>query len=201
MGKIKTWADFASLTSDIIEPRIPANPAVAERAAALVKGKTDRWDRIRAITEFVQKEITYLSLTLEKDSLAGYRPHVPGEVLQGKLGDCKDKATLVVSMLRSIGEKAFVVLLYAGNPKAVSQDWPSQSFNHAIVAIAADESVPAQWPQIDGGTLGKLVLFDAIQPTDAPWAYCPRAIKAVSASWWQESRAGTGQVSPRYTGK
>jgi hypothetical protein len=171
-GKVKTWADFASLTADIIEPRVPASAAVAEKAASLVKGRNNRWDRIRAITEFVQKEITYLSLTLEKDSLAGYRPHPPEEVLQGQLGDCKDKATLTVSMLRSIGEKACVVLLYAGNPTAVDQDWPSQSFNHAIVAIAADESVPSHWPQIDGGPLGKLVLFDATA-ADTPLGLLP----------------------------
>jgi hypothetical protein len=160
-GRVKTWTDFAGLASDIIEPRIPASTAVAEKAALLLKGKTNRWDRIRAVAEFVQKEIIYLSLTLDKDSMAGYRPHPPEEVMQGGLGDCKDKATLMVSMLRSIGEKSWVVLLYAGNPRAVIQDWPAASFNHAIVAIAADESVPSHWPQIDGGSLGKLVLFDA----------------------------------------
>jgi hypothetical protein len=171
-GKVKTWTDFANLTADIIEPRIPASAAVAAKAALLVKGKTDRWDRIRAVTGFVQKDVTYLSLTLEKDSLAGYRPHPPEEVMQCRLGDCKDKATLVASMLRSIGEKAWVVLLYATNPRAVDQDWPSATFNHAIVAIAADESVPTHWPQIDGGPLGKLVLFDATAE-DTPLGILP----------------------------
>jgi hypothetical protein len=171
-GRVKTWTDFAGLASDIVEPRIPASPAVAEKAASLVKGKANRWDRIRAIAEFVQKEITYLSLMLDKDSMAGYRPHPPEEVMQGRLGDCKDKATLMVSMLRSIGEKSWVVLLYAGNPRAVNRDWPALSFNHAIVAIAADEAVPTHWPQIDGGALGKLVLFDATDE-DTPLGILP----------------------------
>jgi Domain of Unknown Function with PDB structure (DUF3857)/Transglutaminase-like superfamily len=171
-GRVKTWTDFAGLASDIIEPRIPASPDVAEKAASLVKGENNRWDRIRAVAEFVQKEITYLSLSLDKDSMAGYRPHAPDEVMQSRLGDCKDKATLMVSMLRSIDEKAWVVLLYAGNPRIVNQDWPALWFNHAIVAVAADEAVPAHWPQIDGGALGKLVLFDATEE-DTPLGVLP----------------------------
>jgi hypothetical protein len=173
-SKIQTWADFADMTADVIEPRIPASAAVAEKAASLVKGKTGRWDRIRAITEFVQKEISYLSIMLDKDSLAGYRPQAPDQVMQCRLGDCKDKATLVVSMLRSLGEKAYVVVLNSGNPTVVDQSWPAQVFNHAIVAIAADESVPSHWPQVDGGSLGKLVLFDATDE-DTPLGVLPES--------------------------
>jgi hypothetical protein len=161
---IQTWADMASLSADVIEPRIPGGPDVKAKAEALVAGKTNRWERIRALSEFVQKEITYLIVTLDKDYLAGYRPHPASEVLQNRFGDCKDKAALFVSMLRAIGEDGRVVLVFSGDPKAVRPDWPSASFNHAIAAVPADDAVPAGWPVVDAGALGRLVLFDATDP-------------------------------------
>ena len=173
-GRLETWGGFASLAADIIEPQIVASETVATKATALVTGRTGRWDRIRAVTEFVQKQIAYLSVSLGEDSLAGYRPHLPAEVLKNGLGDCKDKATLTAALLRQLGEKSWVVLVNAGNPCHVALEWPSASFNHAIVAIAAGDDAPAGWPQVDGGVLGKLILFDATDPS-VPLGVLPEA--------------------------
>ncbi len=162
---IQTWGDLARLATDVIEPRIAGDASVATKAQAVVAGKTARWDRIRALSEFVQKEITYLSVVLEKDYLTGYRPHPASEVLLNRFGDCKDKAALLVSMLRAIGEDGRVVLVFSGDPKAVRPNWPSASFNHAIAAVPADDTVPAAWPVVDGGPAGRLVLFDATDPS------------------------------------
>jgi hypothetical protein len=161
---IQSWSDMAGLAAGIIEPRTLAGADVKTKAESLVAGKIGRWDRIRALTEFVQREITYLSVVLDPDYLAGYRPHPAGDVLRNRHGDCKDKATLLVSMLRSLGDEGHVVLVFSGNPKAVQPDWPSARFNHAIAAIAADDNVPAGWPTLDAGPLGRLVVFD---PTDS----------------------------------
>ena len=161
---IQSWPDMAGLAAGIIEPRTLAGADVKAKAESLVAGKTARWDRIRALTEFVQRDITYLSVVLDPDYLAGYRPHAATEVLQNRHGDCKDKATLLVSLLRSLGDEGHVVLVFSGNPKAVQPDWPSARFNHAIAAIPADDAVPAGWPVVDAGPLGRLVVFD---PTDS----------------------------------
>jgi hypothetical protein len=134
------------------------------KAAGLIAGKSSRWGRIRALTEFVQKEVSYLAVVLDTDYLAGYRPHATDEVLRNRFGDCKDKASLLVSLLRCIGEDGFVVLAAAGNPKAIEPSWPSARFNHAIAALPADEAVPASWPTIDAGPLGRLVVFDPTDP-------------------------------------
>jgi hypothetical protein len=169
---LQTWHEFAGVTSDIIEKQITPAPTVSEQAAALTKNKTERWERIQAIGEFVQKQINYFSVSLDRDSLAGYRPHKPADSLKTRLGDCKDKASLMAGLLRACGEKGYVVLVFSGNPGAIHQEWPSASFNHAIVAIPADDHTPARWPKVDGGPLGPLVLFD---PTDdrVPLGFLP----------------------------
>lgn len=168
----RTWRDLGGRVAAVIEPRIVVDENVkriANRVAATAPAAspndrdTSRWARIRVIGRYVQHEIRYLSLTLEKDSLAGYRPHAPADVAQRGVGDCKDKAVLVAALLRSLGDRAYIVLVNEQNPCALSPDWATANFDHAIVAVAADADVPKDWPQIDAGILGKLVPFD---PTD-----------------------------------
>ena len=69
-----------------------------------------------------------------------------------KYGDCKDKATLLVTMLRAAGIPAYVALLNAGARMDVPAELPGMGlFDHAIVyvpAIAAKGSqaaMPAVW--------------------------------------------------------
>ena len=162
--RFKTWPEFAQMTAGIIEPKIQITPEIKACAEKLVASRTTRWERVRALTEFMQREITYLAITLDKDSLAGYRPHTAAEVLRDRFGDCKDKATLLTALLRSIGDNGYVVLVYSGNPRVVPADWPSACFNHAIAAIPADADTPAGWPVVDAGELGRLVLFDPTHP-------------------------------------
>lgn len=163
-GRSRSWADIAAIASAVIEPRIVVSPDVQRQADVRVAGKTSRWERIRALTEFVQKDIAYLAVSIDKDYLAGYRPHMPSDVLKNRYGDCKDKSALLAALLRAIGEEANVVLVHAGNPKTVRADWPAAVFNHAIVGLTAGDAVPARWPVTDAGPNGRLVLFD---PTDA----------------------------------
>jgi len=163
--QLKTWRDFSQIAAQIMDPRLDSGGAVKTEADLLVALKTARWDRIRALCEFVQKEIVYLAITLDKDSVAGYRPHPAAEVLRNRFGDCKDKATLLVSLLRASGEDGRVVLLMAADPSYVTEEWPSAQFNHAIAAIPADADTPAGWPVTDAGPLGKFVIFDPTDPT------------------------------------
>jgi len=159
-----SWGRLAGAIAELVEPRAAVTPDVKAVAVELAQGKPTRWERIRALTEFVQKKIIYLSLTLDKDSLAGCRPHPAADVLRDRLGDCKDKATLLVAMLRAIGDDGRVVLVSAGAPLAVDREWPTNNFDHAIVGIAVDADAPDWWPIAQFGALGRLVLFD---PTDS----------------------------------
>lgn len=158
-----TWAELAGTVSGIMEPKIAVTPEIKAKAAALTVGKNSRWDRIGALTEFVQRDINYLSITLDTDYIAGFRPHAAAEVLDHRYGDCKDKATLLTALLRAMGERCYPVLVTAEDRSAISANWPTIQFNHAIVAIAADADVPAAWPVVDAGALGRVVIFD---PTD-----------------------------------
>lgn len=162
-SEIATWPSTAVLAASLVDDRIVVSPEVKRQAEALVGGHAGRWDRIRALTEFTQEKIVYLSLLDGTDSLAGCRPHLPSEVLASRFGDCKDKAALLVALLRAIGDDGRVLLVKAGDPNAIDPQWPSLLFNHAIVAIPA-AGAPLSWPRVDGGALGPMVVFDPTNP-------------------------------------
>lgn len=160
-----SWASLAGDISGVFAPALKADQVLRAKATELTAGKTDRWSRIRALCEFAQRDIRYIHIRLGSDYLSGYRPHGAAEVLKNRYGDCKDKASLLVAMLDVIGERAHMIVVNSGNPKAVLENWPSPKwFNHAIVGIAAAPAMPDHWPVSDAGALGRIVIFDPTDP-------------------------------------
>jgi hypothetical protein len=135
-----------------MDPKAVATPALTAEAKRLA-GPGDFWSRIEPICQFVQKQITYLEIVIDTDSMAGYRPHPAGEVLKNRYGDCKDKAVLLCTMLRAVGVESRVMLVDSGEPMGNMLDWPSASFNHAIVAITCreGENPPPGWTVVRAG--------------------------------------------------
>jgi cellulose synthase operon protein C len=73
---------------------------------------------------------------------SGYCPAEPDQVLERKYGDCKDKSTLLIAMLRSVGVKAEAVLVLTANAGAIDPGFPNLGFNHMIAkATLSDGSV------------------------------------------------------------
>ena len=157
----KAWSDVVRLVRLQMDPQAASSPEINATATRLV-GSGDLWKRIEPICHFVQKEIVYLSITIFTDSMAGFRPHPATRVFGDRYGDCKDKATLLCTMLEAVGVEGHVMLVNYGAPKQNSPEWPSAQFNHAIVAIRATEAPPPGWTSVRSGG-EDYVLFD---PTD-----------------------------------
>ena len=62
------------------------------------------------LAEFVQQDIRYVGIEL---GIGGFQPHPAPDVFSHRYGDCKDKATLVRTMLREIGVDSYYVLINA----------------------------------------------------------------------------------------
>lgn len=154
------WAELAEFQSRFYAEKAVVTKEIQAIADAETLGKKGRWDRVRALTHYVQKKVTYLAVTEDKDVFAGYRPHTAAEVAERKLGDCKDKVTLLMALLRAVGEDAIPTLVAAGMPAGVDPSWPANDFNHVIVALPGDSDVPAWWPTVKGPDQSVFVLFD-----------------------------------------
>ena len=115
------------------KPHLDASvPAMKERVDELIAGaKTDQ-EKIQAIFNHVAKNIRYMGLTPEKDR-PGFEPHDVSLTFGKKYGVCRDKAALLVSLLRGAGLNSFPVLINVGSK--MDFEVPDPFFNHAIVCV------------------------------------------------------------------
>jgi hypothetical protein len=99
---------------------------------------TERASVVRALFDFVSREVRYMGAMAESEA-PGYEPHDVSLTFDNRYGVCRDKAALLVAMLRMAGIDAWPVLINVGPRK--DPDVPQPYFNHAIVA--ADSGDPA----------------------------------------------------------
>lgn len=131
-----SWSGIALFYWNLSRDRMEPSEEVARMAARLTDGLVQPADKARALFEFAQKEINYVSISLD---IGGWQPHPSGEVLHYRYGDCKDKATLAVAMLRSVGLEGYPALIRTRDVGLLDRDNPMLGFNHAILAIPSDD--------------------------------------------------------------
>jgi hypothetical protein len=74
-------------------------PEMRSTVQSLVKGIQDRNKKIEAIFYWVSQKVRYLGIVAEKDA-PGYEPHPVSMTFERRAGVCRDKAALLVAMLR-----------------------------------------------------------------------------------------------------
>ncbi|HET9409199.1 MAG TPA: DUF3857 domain-containing protein [Candidatus Sulfotelmatobacter sp.] len=118
---------YAGLEKD---RRVPS-PEVRSKAEELTKGLNSDLDKTQALYDFVAKNFRYVSLSL---GLGRYQPHLAADVLHNQYGDCKDKHTLLESLLEAEGLHASSVLINSSRKLDVDLPSPSQ-FDHVITLL------------------------------------------------------------------
>jgi transglutaminase-like putative cysteine protease len=127
------WPAVSKWYWDLSKPHLDATvPDMKKKVDELIAGTTNDLDKAKAIFYYVSKEIRYMGLTPEKDR-PGYEPHDVKLTFEKKWGVCRDKAGLLVSLLRTAGLNAFPVLVSVGTKK--DKDVAEPFFNHAIVSV------------------------------------------------------------------
>ena len=114
---------------------------------------------MQALATFVQDDIRYVAIEL---GIGGHQPHPAAEVFSHRYGDCKDKATLLSSMLKEIGVESYYVIINTERGSVSAATPPNLEFNHVILAIALPPEVdPAELPAWRAHPkLGQLLFFD-----------------------------------------
>ncbi|MDT4952846.1 MAG: hypothetical protein QOJ02_984 [Acidobacteriota bacterium] len=151
------WADVSRWYSELSDPQVTLDDALAGKARELTANSKTEMERIQAIGRYVQN-LQYISIQI---GVGRFRPHSATEVFAKSYGDCKDKANLMRAMLKAVKIQAYPVLIFSGDPTYVREDWASpRQFNHCIVAIrVGDETIAPT--VIQHPSLGRLLIFDA----------------------------------------
>jgi transglutaminase-like putative cysteine protease len=153
VGAPAAWREIGAWYAGLARDRYAMTPALERKLASLVAGARTQDDSIKAVHRYVTRDVRYVAISLR---MGGYQPHAASEVVATGYGDCKDKATLFIALMRRMGITAFPVLLSAGG--RVERALPTISaFNHAIAAVER----PA----------GRL--FVDLTASDVPWGSLP----------------------------
>ncbi|MEW6467523.1 MAG: transglutaminase domain-containing protein [Bacteroidota bacterium] len=117
--------------------KLEATYEVKEALDSIIKpGMSDR-DKVEAIYNYLTREIKYSFVPFLQ---SGYVPKDPGQTVCSRIGDCKDVATLMITMLREVGIESYYVLVKT-NDYNHQKSLPSLYFNHAIAAYYLDGKV------------------------------------------------------------
>lgn len=156
----KSWSDFGSWYTQLSSGARDASPAVQEKVRELAPPNLPLLQRIKALASFAQHDVRYVAIEI---GVGGYRPHTASDIFEHRYGDCKDKATVLSSMLAQIGVKSYYVVVNATRGVVSKNSAPSPGgFNHMILAIALpNASYPGPMPALyDHPKLGHLLIFD-----------------------------------------
>jgi tetratricopeptide (TPR) repeat protein len=121
-----SWAAVAADYQRLVEARLKDTIALPDG----VQGKTPRETVDRAVA-WLHAHVRYTGIELRDSAII---PFSPKDTAARGFGDCKDKATLLVALLRAAGVHADLAVLSEGPGTDVDRGLPGMgSFDHAIV--------------------------------------------------------------------
>ena len=146
LNSIKSWDEVYKWVKGYSDPIIDTGTEMKALAERITKGGRTEEEKIAAIYYYVSRQIRYVALEM---GTGAWVPRAPKSVCKNEYGDCKDSATLAVSLLRSIGIKAYQVLVRAKTSPwtgDVIRDMPSRTqFNHMIACVPKKKGTGYHW--------------------------------------------------------
>jgi hypothetical protein len=160
-GKDAQWRAIGLWQEQLEAGRPDPTPEIAARALELVAGAPDLYTKLSRITDYVQKNVRYF---IVEKGIGGWQAHYAADIFRNRFGDCKDKTTILISMLQAIGVRAYYLHVDSSRG-TINPDAPSLAGNHMITAIElpdgeSDPRLMARVKAVNGKTL---LIFD---PTD-----------------------------------
>ena len=127
----QSWSEVGEWYAALQKDRVVPDEKIKLKAEEIIKGHATEKEKINALYEYVAQNFRYVSLSLGQGR---YQPHAATEVMSNQYGDCKDKHTLLASMLAATGRPAYPVLINSARKLDVDVPSPGQ-FDHVITAI------------------------------------------------------------------
>jgi hypothetical protein len=158
-NELANWESMGSWYENLISTQMNASEPIKQEVNALTAGKASTLAKMQSIAEFMQHDIRYVEIQL---GIGGWQPHGAPDVFSHRYGDCKDKATLMHTMLHEIGVDSYLILINMQRGAVTSTTPPRKEFQHAILAIKLPDAVndPSLIAVIQHPKLGRVLFFD-----------------------------------------
>jgi transglutaminase-like putative cysteine protease len=125
--------------SKIKEVHNQSPEALTVLSDSIVKGLSTERDKVNQIFKWVQNNIKYVAI---EDGDNGFIPRDPLKVLNRRYGDCKDKTSIMVTMLESQGIDASFAWIGTRSLPYKYTDIPSLLVDNHMIAVWWEGDVP-----------------------------------------------------------
>jgi len=136
-GRENQWQALGQWLDQLEANRPDPSSEITAKAQELTAGNLDFFTKLTNITEYIQKNIRYFVV---ERGIGGYQAHHAADIFRNRYGDCKDKTTLLISMLQAAGIRAHY-LQVDGDRGVMDPDAPSLYSDHIITAIEIPEGM------------------------------------------------------------
>ena len=153
ISSIDSWDKLVTWYATLIREQDTLTPEISEKTEQLLKGAWSRREKVKRLYEYVATNIQYLGYEL---GIWAIKPRPANLVLKDGRGDCKDKTTLLSTMLASAGINSYPVLISAGDTRGINAHLPDGGseveavpslayFNHMILAVEGNKDNELIW--------------------------------------------------------
>jgi hypothetical protein len=173
----KTWKDLGRWYWGLAREQFDLDDETRKLAREITKGKTTQLDKVKAVYGWVVKNTRYVALEF---GIYGYKPRRCVQTVARGWGDCKDKATVIVTLLEELGIPSTIVILRTQLRGGFRSELPSLApFDHAIVYVpsldlwldgTAEYTGTLELPKPDLGAMALLVNRGDAKLTTVPEA-------------------------------
>jgi cellulose synthase operon protein C len=160
----KNWQDLGRWYWGMSKEQFDLDDETRKLARAIAKDARTELEKIRAVYDWVVKNTRYVALEF---GIYGYKPRRCVQTVARGWGDCKDKATVIVTLLSELGIRSTIVIVRTQLRGDFPGNLPSLApFDHAIVYVpsqdlyldgTAEFTGSSELPKMDLGALGLLV--------------------------------------------
>ncbi|MCD4730666.1 MAG: DUF3857 and transglutaminase domain-containing protein [Bacteroidales bacterium] len=112
-----------------------STPEIDAKVAEILEGAENEMDSVSRLTHWVADNIRYSGISMGCGE--GYTLHKGEMTLYDRCGVCKDKAGMLISMLRAAGFESYAAMTMAGS----RIDYiPADQFNHSVTIVKLSDS-------------------------------------------------------------
>lgn len=133
VSSFASWQALGRWYWGLAREQLDVDDEVRRRTREIVAGLGSDREKVAAVYAHAANETRYVALEL---GIEGIRPRRAALTLARGWGDCKDKAALIISMLRELGIDAHMVVVRSGLRGRFATDTASLApFDHAVVYV------------------------------------------------------------------
>ncbi|HUU03835.1 MAG TPA: transglutaminase domain-containing protein [Myxococcota bacterium] len=138
VSTVPSWDKLAKWQNSLIADQFEIDDDVRKKTRQLVQDAKTPMEKLERIYHFVAKDIRYLNHDV---GIFGKKPNKAINIFENKFGDCKDKATLMIAMLKAAGIRAAYAGIRTFDRGPVFWKVPQAQTNHIVTYVPAQPGV------------------------------------------------------------